>query len=285
MTRSLVLAAAVLAASSAHAQTAISGTFSATYTGTSDLGETTVALNLALQCSLTCGSSAPTMHYGVAGGANAHYLASPSDTLGSISFGFLSAVDLTGASSTDNTSFPPGSNFNVTATSVTCRCGNATGQGGYVDLTTNDVHIPPYIQPSNGPLTAGYQTFVAITASPVGSETLDVHITGAGVDFTKTYTSAEIGPNGSDTVVLPSITPTQVGTMTATASVSTGPVATRTFDVVASGSGTGGGSGAGGGDGSAAGGGDSSGGGCAAAPGGVVTALAMLFALRRRRRS
>ncbi len=277
--RLALCAAVALCAATAQGQTAISGTFSANYAGTNSFGQPTVSLSLNLSCSLSCSSSSPTLHYGVAGGGDGHFLAAPSEKAGYVSSGFLSSVDPSGSATSDNTSFPAGSNFNVTAKSVTCHCGNATGQGGYIDLTTPDVHIPPFIGDALLGTTVGTNPMIIIHAAPRGGETLDVQASGAGVTFSRSYSQADVG--GSDSV-MPDLTPSQAGALTVTAVVSPGgAVATKTFDVQG---GSGGSSGGGGGN-SSSGSGDGSGssGGCSAAPGApCLAALALLAGLRRR---
>jgi hypothetical protein len=292
MTRSLsvgLLVAAVATSSLARAQ-AISGTFSANFVSFDQYGQPTVHLALNLQCSLTCPSSAPTLHFGSAL-ADAYLLASPMQSVGYISVGFAAAIDPGGSSVADNTSFPPGSNFAAIARSVTCYCGNASGQGGFIDLTTMPVHVPPYVNVLNQPVIVGADPLVIINASPAPSETVDVHVVGGGLDQTFQFTSADFnvptsGPVTSQSKSLPLVF-TAPGQATITASVGGAPPYVATLQVLANPTGNGGGAGGGSGTG---GGGDSPppASGCNAnvVPGSASFALALLvFALRARRQA
>ncbi len=281
MPHRVVFAVLLLGAANASAQTAISGTFSATYVGSDEFGVPTVRLSFDLSCSLTCPVSAPTMHFGVSGGADGHFLAAADEIVGYVSASLLNGVDPGGSSTDDSTSFPPGANFNVTARSATCWCGNATGEGGYIDLTTADVHTPPYIQLPAVQAVVGEPPLFTVSATPKAGETLDVHVSGAGIDSSKSYTVAEVNGSGSSPgTVLPDVTPTTAGTVTVTAVVSPGgATATSSFDVVASSAG-GSSNDSGGSSGSSSGGNEK--GGCAATSGSSLLALALLAAMRRK---
>jgi hypothetical protein len=267
----------------------ISGTFSASFQGFGAYGEPQVQMDLALQCSLTCPPSAPTLHYAVAGGVDAYFVSAPSESAGSVSTGFASAVDPGGASSTLSTSFKPGSVFKLRAKSCTCWCGNRVGEGGYVDLESPQVVIPAWIgTPILSP--PGRESSIILTATPRGSETVEVQMTGAGLNETRTLTQADFGTNGS---VFVRFTPTMAGTVTVTATLRPSGVAqTRTYDITgsSSSSGTGGasgvGGGAGGGDGSSDGEGcGGTGQGCNAGVSGPALFLAFVTWLGRRRRA
>ncbi len=233
--RIALFAAVLLFARSATAQD-ISGSFSAAFSEFNEFGVPIVALRLDLSCTLECPPSSPNLRYAVSGGADGHFLAEPSQKVGNVSYGFLSAVDPSGSSTYDSEAFPPGSNFNATATAVTCYCGNAVGQGGYIDLTTPDVSIPPWIFPPSEASTVGESLFIMIAAAPRGSETLDVEVTGAGISLSKSYSAAEAGGSGGSpgTVAL-EVTATEAGTVKVKAVVSpAGAEATKTFEVTAS---------------------------------------------------
>lgn len=293
MTRSLSLVLAVVVAflsSPSHAQ-AISGTFSASFTGFDQYGQPSVHLALNLQCALTCTSAAPTLHYGVSGLADAYMVASPMLRVGYVSVAFATGVEPTGSSVEDNTSFPPGSNFYAVATSATCWCGNASGQGGFIDLTTAPVHVPPWVKALNEPVMVGSDPLVVINATPVGSELVDVQVAGGGLNQSFHFTPADfnVATSGSVTVgskPLPLVF-TAPGQATITVSVGGAPPYVATLEVMANPTGTGGGSGGGAG---AGGGGDSPppASGCNAnvMPGSASFALAsLIFALRARRRA
>jgi uncharacterized protein (TIGR03382 family) len=290
MTRSLRLVVAVVVAflsSPSHAQ-AISGTFSAAFTGFDQYGQPTVHLALSLQCGLTCTSAAPTLHYGVSGLADAHMVASPTQSVGYVSVGFATGVEPTGSSVADNTSFPPGSNFYAVATSATCWCGNASGQGGFIDLTTTPVHVPPWVKALNEPVVVGSDPLVIINATPVGGEMVDVQVAGGGLDQSFHFTPADFniatsGPVTGGSKSLPLVF-TAPGQATITVSVGGAPPYVATLEVMANPTGAGGGSGGG----AATGGGSpppASGCNANVMPGSASLALALLvFALRSARR-
>jgi len=231
--RVALVVAIALAAVGSLAQ-AISGTFSAEFTDFNDFGVPTVRLKLDLACTLVCPQSSPNLHYAVKGGGSAHFLADPKQAVGSVSSGFVGGVDPSGKSSYDSEAFPPGANFSLTAEAVTCYCGNAVGQGGYIDLTTEDVSTPPWIQPPADRIAAGEPTFIIISSAPRGSETLDVEVTGPGVDISKSYSATEAGGSGKGPgSVLIEVTATGPGPLKVTAVVTpNGLKATKTFDVV-----------------------------------------------------
>lgn len=211
----------------------IKGTFPAAFTEFNEYGVPIVALRLDLSCSLTCPASSPVLHYAVKGGAGAHFLAEASQTVGNVSSSFLEGVDPSGESAYDSEAFPPGANFEVTAKAVTCYCGNAVGQGGYIDITTPKVAVPPWIQPPFSPPTVGEEMLILITSAPRGPETLDVQVTGAGIAFSQKYSAVEAGGSGkSPGTVAVQVTATRPDTVTVTAIVSPGGVkATKRFPV------------------------------------------------------
>ena len=232
--RTVLVATALLVARGAAAQD-ISGTFSAAFRDFNELGVPIVSLRLDLSCTLECPTSSPNLRYAVSGGADAHFLAAPSQKVGNVSYGFLTGVDPSGSSAYDSEAFPPGSRFNATARSVTCYCGNAVGQGGYVDLTTPDVTLPPWIFVPTGTGVVGEPLYIMITSAPRGPETLDVEATGAGVSMSNRYSAEEAGGSGSSPgTVLVEVTATEAGTVKLTAVVSPGgPKATKTVEVTA----------------------------------------------------
>jgi len=275
----------------AHAQS-ISGTFDAAFTSFNQYGVPTVHMSLALQCSLSCMASAPDLHYGY-GSSTAAMVAAPTLSPGDVS---IKAVDDTGTVTWDS-SAPAGANFTATVKSATCFCGNITGEGGYIDLTSPTVHVPPFVNVLANPVTVGQNPLIILNAAPVGSETVDVHVSGGGVDYSHSYTAADFMTETSGNVNTKThavdVTFTTAGMVTITASVTGGPMSTQTFAVVGAGAGgggggssTGGGSSSGGGAGTGGGsgtGGGGQGGGCAAAPG-LLPLAAMLWLRRRARR-
>lgn len=280
-----LLAALVLLVSvPASAQTAISGTFSAAYQGFNAFGVPLVKLTLSLQCSLTCDASAPTKSFAVRGLADATFASAPAESTGSVSVSFASDVYDDGFSEAVSESFSAGSAFVVHAKSVSCQCGNRTGEGGYINLDTQTVAVPPWFSGSS--FKAGFEQSGVVAAKPRGSETVQVQLQGAGLGSTQTFSAADYG---TESGVFVRFTPTAAGTLTVTSTLLPhGASHVRTFEVTAGSSGSGGGSGgSGGGDGTGGSGGGGEGGfGCASVPAG--SALPLLLALaglaRRRRR-
>lgn len=272
-----VLLLSLLASASAYAD-AIGGTFSSTFQGFNEYGVPTVRLSLQLTCSLIpCPVTKPQHHYAVAGATNAHFLAEPSERVGYVSAFFGS--EPTGNNVVDSTQFPPGSAFQLLAKSVTCWCGNANGEGGYLDLTATTV-IPPWIVTTGSPPRAGDDWAVLLAAMPKGSETVQLRVVGAGLDETHTLAPADFS-SGSG---MKFIHPTQPGALNLTATLLPHGASTNaTVTVVGSGSSTGGGT-AGTGGGMAGGGSDPQPepGPCSVAPGSFgLLALASLWWRRR----
>ena len=189
----------------------------------------------------------------------------------------------------DTTNFPAGSNCFIKARSVTCQCGNRTGEGGFIGITSNTVSIPPWIAvPTPAPKPGAFYVLL-VSASPRLSETVTVTVRGAGADFNATFPSSDFRSTSTTPSAFSKridVPFTQAGTVTVTAVVTGGPMATKTFEVVSGGS-TGGGSG-GGSTGGGSGGGSASGGGggdpkgCTSVPTLVPFALMLLALLRRR---
>lgn len=284
MMRRAMTVVAVLLGCSASAQ-AISGTLSANFVGFNEFGQATTHLQVNLACALSCPSSAPTLSYSAAF-IEGFFIAEPLQNVGYVSYGFLTAIGPSGTASTDSTSFPPGSNFLIKATSVTCQCGGRTGEGGYIGLSSGVVNIPPWINVPEAPFKVGEFLFLTVAATPRVSETVDVTVKGAGIDFTRSFPASDFVSNNStptsSTKAL-DVAPTQPGTVTVTAAVTGGPVATKTFEVLASGAGGGSGGGASASGGGAGGGSEPAG--CAAVPALLPLGAILWLALRRRARA
>lgn len=282
MTRRAMTAAVALFASSASAQ-AISGTLSASFVGFNEFGGATTRVNLQLSCALTCPPSAPELSYSAADAAG-YFVVEPAQKAGSLSYSFISGVGMTGTSTTDTTNFSAGSNFFVKATSVSCRCGNRTGEGGYIELRSAAVSIPPWITVPAAPYNLGEFLLLAVSATPRLGETVDVSVRGAGIDFTSSFPASDfVSTSSTPSAALKqlNVTPTQPGTVTVTAAVTGGPTSTKTFEVLAGGAG--GGSGGGGSSsGGGAGGGQQPAGGCTTVPSLLPLSAMLWLALRRR---
>lgn len=274
------MVATLLAASAAPAQN-ISGTLTGTFKSFNEFGQPTVTIDLELICTLTCTPSAPTLGFGVTGGVGAHFVEAPTEGTGSLSTGFGS--DPGGHNVVDSTQFEAGTAFILTATSASCYCGNAFGQGGYVDINSAAVVVPPYVVvgTGSGP-PAGYEYTQLIDARLKGSETIIVHSSGAGVESTQTLTAADYT---SGSVASVAVTPTMAGPLTVTATFEPYHAShTNTVMVTAGNGGPGGGGGSSAaGGGSSTGGGTQQGGGCSAVSSQLTWALALLTLARRRR--
>ncbi len=278
--RALILASLV-AAAAAHAAS-IAGTMTLTPGAFNAYGGYDLAMSLDLTCSLSCTSSAPQKHFGVNGGADFHYAATGTQ-FGYLSTGFTAGVDPSGSSTHTATSQPAGARYLARAVSATCWCGNATGQGGYVDIDSNTVTVAPLAQVLVG-LVAGSAGAVLVTAAPQGSETVTVHLVGAGIDVTNTLTATDFNATDNATTKSVAVTPTQPGDLTVTATLEPYGVS-RVTTVAVGGSGGGGGGSGGSGAGGGGGGGaaPSSPGGCGVVPGPVLFLAALLPFLSRRR--
>lgn len=275
--RALLLATAVLA-SPAFAQAAISGTLTGTFEGFNEFGVPQTRLTMNLSCSLTCDASAPTKTFRVNGGTDGFFVNAPTETTGYVSSGF--GGDPAGQNSYVSEQFEAGTAFVLKAKSVTCHCGNRIGEGGYVDLESPAVVIPPWITASS--LKAGYDDAAVIAAQPKGAETVEVKLLGAGLDQVLTLAPADFGTNKA---AFARFKPLVAGTLTITATLQPhGAARSLTLDVAANpNAGTGGGAGGTGG-GSGGGGGDAPVDpfGCTAAP--LSPGLLLAAALLRRRR-
>lgn len=271
-----------LTTSPAWAQAAISGTLNASFVGFNEFGVPSLKVDLALQCSLTCTSSAPELHYSVVAGVYGRYASDPDASAGSL--GAFFGSDPSGNNTATSTAFPTGSAFIMHAKSATCWCGNANGQGGYVNLTTPVVTIPPRVS-LDATGRVGSQSYVTVTARPWNTDTVEVTLSGAGLNETRVLDAAAFGTSRSNGIEGFPVTPTQPGTLTVTAKLQPYGVVSEAVSMTINASGsTGGGSGS-----SGTGGGSSSGGGTGAEPGGCTTApgllsLGLLGLLLRRRR-
>lgn len=281
-----LLLATLLATSAAQAQN-ISGTLTGSFKSFNEYGQPTVTVDLELMCTLTCTPSAPTLGYGVTGGVGAHLVEAPSEGTGYLSSGFGS--DPSGSNVVDSIQFEPGTAFILTATSASCYCGNAFGEGGYVDINSSAVVVPPYVfvGTGSGP-PAGYEYTQMINARLRGTETISVHLSGAGVETTQTLTAADYTNN--NTIGTVTVTPTMAGPLEVTATFEPYHVTHTNTVMVTAGNGgaTGGGAGGGGGSsgtggGGAGGGGTQQGGGCSAFSGQLGFILALLTLARVRR--
>ncbi len=252
MIKRVLMAVWLSMASPVFAQ-AISGTLSATFTGFNEFGQANTHVELNLGCALSCPVSAPELTYS-ASVIDGHFVAEPTQKAGGLSFSFASAVRTTGMAVGDTTIFQAGSNFSLKAEGVTCQCGGRTGEGGFIDIPSSAVNIPPWIAVPTPSPKAGAFYLLQVQATPRASETVTVTVKGAGADYTGTFPASDFRSTSTYPSAFPKIINvpvfTQAGTVAVTAVVSGGPMSTRTFEVLAGGSsggGAGGGSGAGGG--------------------------------------
>lgn len=273
----------LVVAAPASAQ-AISGTFSASFSGFNELGVPTTHLELRLMCSLSCPMSRPQLHYRVATGTDAWFIAAPTERLGYLSAFF--GADPSGVNVVDTTTFSPGVAFKVIAKGASCHCGNAVGEGGYTDIETSQVVIPPFPFVGTSKGRVGDEWYQNVNAMPQGSETVVVRFVGAGLDTQVTLAPSDFSGNSSSKTAVARVTPTAPGVMTVTATLQPyGASHTAMVTVNARSGGSGGGAGGGsGGGGEAGGGGTDEELGCTAAPAGLLLPLAVLGLFRRRRR-
>ena len=164
-------------------------------------GQPQVRLKLQLASSLTCPPSAPKLTFSVKGGVDAYFVAAPKEKAGYVSGGFASAVEKDGQSEAVITEIPAGSSFFAVAKSATCQCGRRYGEGGYIDLQTAPLGIPPWVNLVL-PAQVGQDDFLAITAKPRGTETVEVHVTGGGLDLSQSYSVADFGTKNSLSLTL-----------------------------------------------------------------------------------
>ncbi|MGV3625589.1 MAG: hypothetical protein ACO1OB_32560 [Archangium sp.] len=210
--RPLFLAAMVWAGPALAAS--ISGTLTATFDGLDayDDPKTTVSLNLS--CSLSCPQERPTLHFGVSGSTDAFFASAPSeDTRVYFSASFGSADD--GRNVLTDRNFKAGTAVVVKTRSATCWCGNANGEGGYVDLESAVMAMPPGIV-RDETMRQNDDESIIVKAMPRGAETVTVTLSGAGLDETRTLTPADFGTQDS---LFVRFTPTQPGTLTFTATL------------------------------------------------------------------
>ena len=212
----LIGCAAVLAGAEETAKAkAISGTFTAAFEGFSQFGQPQVRLKLQLASSLTCPPSAPKLTFSVKGGVDAYFVSAPKESAGYVSTGFASAVTKDGHSEAVLTDFPAGSSLLAEAKSVTCQCGNRTGEGGYINLRTAPLGIPPWVSLML-PAQAGQEDNLFITAKPRGAETVEVHVTGGGLDLKQSYAVADFREKAS---LMLAIQPTKAEPLQVTATL------------------------------------------------------------------
>ena len=284
----LVVALLVLPGA-ASAQQAITGTLALSPGSFDQYGAYSLEMDLGLSCSLACGPSAPDLHFAVEGGGdflfsqNGERFDSPAAT-------FLNSVDPTGRAMGTKDGLPAGASYYVHLSSATCWCGNATGQGGFIDIDSNEVRIAPLVLVIVDPFVANDPgNYVTVTAAPRGTETVTVAFAGAGADATATYGPTDFQDSSNQGAVMLTPMPTSAGHVTITATLEPyGVSQTKTVSVLGDG-----GTAADGGNGGS--GGDPGGGGCGCiaasgsgdgATGGLVAGgVVALRILRRRSRS
>lgn len=271
-----LLTAVVLVASSAMAA-AIGGTMSATYLN-SDRGVPSVQVDVNLTCSLTCDASAPVKHFAIKAGIQSYYASAPTET-GDYSAFLATDLDLDGQASATSTSFKAGQTVFLKAGSVTCQCGNRTGEGGYLDLTTTNVVIPANISTETS-VRVGDDVYFSVAADLRGAEQVELKAVGGGLDTTKVFGVADLSSQGYAINIIKFTAP---GTATVTAKLlPSGVTSTQTWTVTANGSSTGGGTGSTGGGSGSGGGGGATSQGCSTT-GGLGLLAMLVLALARRR--
>lgn len=236
--KSRLLTSLLVLESAAAAAQGISGTFTATWTGTDVLGVPTTHLELALQCDVACPASAPRATFAVTGDVSVAYAADVALVAGWVSWGFVSGVRETGFSQADVTTLPAGASVVLTAKRVTCGCGEAAPRSSLLDVTSNVVAIPPFVRPPLAlPVQLGGDAHpsVAVAAAPRREETVVVHLVGAGVDRTERFTATQwLEGSSCHGAVTRSfeVAPSRPGTLTASAQVTGTPATRVSFEVV-----------------------------------------------------
>ncbi len=187
-----LLVAALALASPAVAQ-AISGSIAGTFEGFQS-GIPQVRVNVSLACTLTCDAAAPVKHFAIVAGVKSYFASAAAETSGYSALVLLD-LDLTGQSSVVSTNFKAGSVNVLKAASVTCHCGNRNGEGGFVDLTSASIIVPPRIKDY---LTqrVGFPLVVGVNADLRGAEQIELKAEGAGVSQTKVVGVADVDLKG-----------------------------------------------------------------------------------------
>lgn len=257
----------------------ISGTLTATFDGFNEYRQPKTTVSLTLQCSLSCPPSRPELHYGAPGGTDAYFASAPAEDT-DVYFGSGFGTADNGVNVTTDRSFKPGSAVIVKTKSATCWCGNANGEGGYVDLESNVMVIPPAMLVDET-MRQNDDESIIVNAVPRGAETVTVKLSGAGLDETRTLTQSDFGTQDG---VFVRFTPTQPGTLTFTTTLNPhGATTTGSTTVTARAVPTGGGSGGSGGSGGG-GGSEEEPGGCSSTGALALMSLgALLFGRRRSR--
>ena len=105
-------------------------------------------------------------------------------------------------------------------------------------LTSNTVSIPPWIaDPTPAPKPGAFYVLL-VSATPRLSETVTVTVRGAGADFNATFPASDFRSTSTTPTAVGKridVPFTQAGTVTVTAVVTGGPLATKTFEVVSGG--------------------------------------------------
>jgi len=278
MNRYLLLSAALFAANAPAAN--ISGTSTISASAPGMFGTVDVTATVSLSCSLTCPPAAPTLHFGISGLSRLAATGDPTVDVTYVSVGFATGVDPGGSSTAVFTNVPAGSSFALVNKSATCFCGGRTGEGGYVDVVSNTLSVPPFINSSLifSPGQVGQMSAAVVGAFPTGAEKVTVTLKGAGLDQTLMLGAADCDSSHDCKVAF---TPPAAGDLVVTATTAQGLSHTRTFPITGSGStGGGGGTTGTGGGGGRGGGTEPPPAGCSQVPGALVAALLAL--LRRR---
>jgi hypothetical protein len=167
---------------------AISGTITGSFTGNKD-DIPQVPWSVSLTCSLVCEPSAPTLHYRMRSGVSWNYASSLKESADYVSTAVSNEIDPTGQYSSLLTG-THGTATVLRAPAVTCECGGRIGQGGYIDLVTQPILIPPKI--AEPFMFSNTEYRVAVSAKPRGGETLEVTFVGAGLNVTQSLTQKEL---------------------------------------------------------------------------------------------
>jgi hypothetical protein len=253
----------------------ISGTSTISAGPLKEFGTVDLTLTTNLSCALVCPPSAPTLHFAIAGLADLIATGDRTVSVAYVSVGFAAGVQPTGSTTSLITNLPAGSSFALFNKSATCFCGGRTGEGGYIDITSNTISLPPFIKNALffSPGKVGEMSAVFIDALPTGAEKLTVTLKGGGLDQTVLLGASDC--ERSPPVCKVPFTPTVSGSLVVTATTAQQLSATRTFTIEGTGGSGGGQAGSGGGGGNP--------GGCSHLPGTLSLALLALGGTLRRR--
>jgi len=186
--------------------------------GDNEFGLANSEVEIQLSCQLSCPPTAPTLHY--ATGLGDYLFSQTMERFDGLSYGLLSGVDPTGTSLQAKDGLPHGASYLARVTGANCYCGNRAVESGFIDLESNLIQIPPYINPLLEPYVAGSpDSILIVMAAPRGSESVSVTITGAGTSESYEYSVTDFAGSTVEGSVVIFPKPSQSGTLTVVATL------------------------------------------------------------------